>query len=240
MFNLEEQISKWRRQMLAAGIKSPAPLEELESHLRDNVEQQVRSGLCEQAAFETTVREFGRAEVLKTEFARVRETAFERLIKSLCRLAGFPNYQLITDMNTNANPSNLEARWATYVKAVAFIFPAAFLWLFTVVFVLPKVNQLCQAAGTRVFDFTNAPAIFRGSGVIGQAMIFLTSHGLLIGGTVILAFVLLERYFRQWPRYRRQAIGLGVFLLNAVVLLSLALMIVSMVVAAPNVTHQGH
>jgi len=37
MFNLDEAISEWRKQMLAAGIKTPVPLEELETHLRDNV-----------------------------------------------------------------------------------------------------------------------------------------------------------------------------------------------------------
>jgi hypothetical protein len=39
MFNLEQAISEWRRQMIAVGIKTPVPLEELESHLREDVEQ---------------------------------------------------------------------------------------------------------------------------------------------------------------------------------------------------------
>jgi len=37
MFNLEPSIAEWRRQMLAAGVKTPVPLEELESHLRDEL-----------------------------------------------------------------------------------------------------------------------------------------------------------------------------------------------------------
>ena len=47
MFNLNEEIAEWRRQMLAAGIETPVPLNELESHLREDVEQQMRSGLAE-------------------------------------------------------------------------------------------------------------------------------------------------------------------------------------------------
>jgi hypothetical protein len=39
MFNLEEAILEWRRQMLIAGITSPIPLDELEIHLRDDLEQ---------------------------------------------------------------------------------------------------------------------------------------------------------------------------------------------------------
>ena len=39
MFDLEQAIAGWRRQMLAAGIQSPVPLEELGIHLRDEIER---------------------------------------------------------------------------------------------------------------------------------------------------------------------------------------------------------
>ena len=52
MFSLEQSISEWRKQMLAAGIQTPVPLEELEVHLRDEIEQQIKSGSDEQQAFE--------------------------------------------------------------------------------------------------------------------------------------------------------------------------------------------
>jgi hypothetical protein len=51
MFDLDAAITAWRRQMFACGIKSPNILDELESHLRDGVDQQVRSGLSVQQAF---------------------------------------------------------------------------------------------------------------------------------------------------------------------------------------------
>jgi hypothetical protein len=51
MFNLEQAISEWRRQMLAAGIKTPVPLEELELHLREEIERQIQSGASKQQAF---------------------------------------------------------------------------------------------------------------------------------------------------------------------------------------------
>jgi leader peptidase (prepilin peptidase) / N-methyltransferase len=70
MFNLEQSIADWRKQMLAAGIKTPVPLEELESHLREEIEEQIQSGIGEQQAFETTVLQMGRAMELKTEFAK--------------------------------------------------------------------------------------------------------------------------------------------------------------------------
>jgi hypothetical protein len=68
MFNLEQSIANWRRQMLAAGIKSPVPLEELESHLREEIDEQIRSGIKEERAFEMAIQHIGHAELLKKEF----------------------------------------------------------------------------------------------------------------------------------------------------------------------------
>ncbi len=71
MFDLEQSIGIWRRQMLTAGITAPVPLEELEIHLREEIEQQTRSGLSVEKAFESAVQKIGRVYVLKTEFAKV-------------------------------------------------------------------------------------------------------------------------------------------------------------------------
>jgi hypothetical protein len=70
MFDLDQAIAEWRGQMLAAGIKTPVPLEELESHLREDVEQQVRSGVDPEQAFEAATRQMGRASELKSEFKK--------------------------------------------------------------------------------------------------------------------------------------------------------------------------
>ncbi len=71
MFDLEEAIADWRRQMLAAGIKTPVPLEELESHLREEIERQMRSGLNAQQAFGIAARKIGQAPELKREFKKI-------------------------------------------------------------------------------------------------------------------------------------------------------------------------
>ena len=80
MFDLEEKISEWRQQMLAAGIRAPVPLEELESHLREDVGQQMRSGLSAQHAFEAAVQRMGTPPVLSTEFVKVGRFASRRLV----------------------------------------------------------------------------------------------------------------------------------------------------------------
>lgn len=70
MLNLDQAIAEWRRKLTAAGIESTAVLDELENHLRDDFEAQVRSGTDEERAFELAVRRLGQPEALKCEFVK--------------------------------------------------------------------------------------------------------------------------------------------------------------------------
>jgi len=56
--------------MLAAGIKTPVPMEELEIHLRDEIERQMSLGLSEQEAFEISVQQIGQPKTLDGEFKK--------------------------------------------------------------------------------------------------------------------------------------------------------------------------
>jgi len=71
MRDLDDKIDEWRSQMAAGGVKSPAVLDELESHLCEDIEREMRVGSDEAAAFETAVKRIGRSEVLKVEFAKI-------------------------------------------------------------------------------------------------------------------------------------------------------------------------
>jgi hypothetical protein len=57
--------------MVAAGIKTPVPLEELEIHLREEIERHTRSGSNEAEAFKAAVEKIGPAHVLQKEFMKV-------------------------------------------------------------------------------------------------------------------------------------------------------------------------
>lgn len=83
MFDLEPSIMEWRRQMLAAGIKTPAPLEELENHLREEVEQQVQLGLSPGNAFDHAIQKMGRASALKIEFKKIERKNMTRRLTIL-------------------------------------------------------------------------------------------------------------------------------------------------------------
>ena len=88
MFNLEQAIAGWRRQMLAAGIKTPTPLEELESHLREAIEQQMKSGIHAQQAFEAAGGQIGRAGALNNEFKKNERTTMTRTLIILLGIFG--------------------------------------------------------------------------------------------------------------------------------------------------------
>lgn len=81
MFNLEQSIAEWRQQMLAAGIQTPVPLEELESHLREDVERRTKSGMTSQEAFDFAIQQIGQAGILRKEFGKVGETMSARVRK---------------------------------------------------------------------------------------------------------------------------------------------------------------
>jgi hypothetical protein len=88
MFNLEQPIAEWRQQMLAAGIKSPVPLEELEIHLREEIERQMKSGLNEQRAFEISAQQIGQPKTLKSEFKKAERTFMKKIMIILAGIFG--------------------------------------------------------------------------------------------------------------------------------------------------------
>jgi len=72
--------------MLAAGVPSPVPLDELEIHLRDEIEQRMRAGFSPQVAFETATQQIGRPHQVQGEFQKI-ETARDTLKWKLQQLA---------------------------------------------------------------------------------------------------------------------------------------------------------
>ena len=79
MFDLEQAIAEWRREMQEAGIKTPTPLDELEIHLREEIERQKKSGLNGQNALEISVQRIGHASALKREFNKVERTSMKKV-----------------------------------------------------------------------------------------------------------------------------------------------------------------
>jgi hypothetical protein len=73
MFNLDQAIAKWRQRMSVAGIKSPDVLDELESHLREEIQGRLRAGATVEQAFAGAAERLGAAARLKQEFEKIAE-----------------------------------------------------------------------------------------------------------------------------------------------------------------------
>ena len=80
MFDLEKSIADWREQMLAAGITTPVPLEELEGHLREEIERLMKSGLNGQDAFAISARQIGQPKILEREFKKSERNIMKKKI----------------------------------------------------------------------------------------------------------------------------------------------------------------
>jgi hypothetical protein len=74
MFNLDQAIADWRRRMAAGGVKTPVPLEELETHLREDIGSLVSAGMPAARAFQLAVSRLGNPGPLRTEFDKLEST----------------------------------------------------------------------------------------------------------------------------------------------------------------------
>jgi hypothetical protein len=72
MHNLETSIADWRKTMIAVHQYTPGTLDELESHLRETVQELVRTGLDEAQAFHRAVAGLGSPLTLASEFEKLR------------------------------------------------------------------------------------------------------------------------------------------------------------------------
>jgi hypothetical protein len=232
MFDLDRAIADWRQQLTADGIRSPEVLDELESHLREEIDAQLHSGIDHKLAFDAAIERIGATGVLKNEFAKVGSKELQERFKHVVlTLAGVPT--LVRTMNTSQ--TNIEPGWATYLKGAAFAVPALFLWTVSAVFFVPKLKEICRdaglpASGETIWDLTRSNFL---------TISVFAEYGLWIAATLILLLILLEWRSAKWPRYRRATVGTGAFLLNLVVLISIFMMILTALVAAPALVHHA-
>lgn len=74
MPELEKRILEWRRQMAAGGVNAPEVLDELESHLREDIGRRLSAGASEPEAFQWATARIGSAGSLRPEFNKVSGT----------------------------------------------------------------------------------------------------------------------------------------------------------------------
>ncbi len=85
MFNVDEHIQQWRRELNNAEVCHSSDLEELEIHLRDEMEGLGDKGLSDQEAFIVASRRLGDRANLVCEFAKVNtHTIFLKRLLWVC------------------------------------------------------------------------------------------------------------------------------------------------------------
>src|SRR6266446_319692 len=100
-------------------------------------------------------------------------------------------------MNTFSSPTNIEPRWNPYLKAIGFLMPAFFFWVFAEVSVFPKLQMISRQSHSTGSDVQ----------WLMDFLSFLMQNDGLLCGAVLAVLVLLELCFRVWARYRRAALG---------------------------------
>jgi hypothetical protein len=137
MFDLNQSITEWRKRMAAGGIKTPAILDELESHLREDVELQTRAGSDVEKAFTAAVQKIGSASALKREFKK--STAVNLVEKMMVAIAAvFVAFGIfLTTVTLILCYGSFAERFAGFT-ALAFLLLAGFGWPYVAPF-LPVI-----------------------------------------------------------------------------------------------------
>jgi hypothetical protein len=148
MFNLNQAVTKWRQRMAAGGIRNPAVLDELESHLREDLERQTRSGANVEQAFHLAAERIGSADELKREFEKMQDLERNRTRTLLRRWSlvagiGFVYSLMSVTWYLGARAGKMEITWPEIALALGVIAPMAMLgWAGRAIAkVLPVINE---------------------------------------------------------------------------------------------------
>src|SRR5262245_54917235 len=76
MHNLEQLIADWRKTMTTRGSVGRETLDELENHLRENVERLVGSGMNDVEAFQCAVTQLGSPPKIASEFQKLNQSTW--------------------------------------------------------------------------------------------------------------------------------------------------------------------
>ena len=91
MFHLESSIENWRAELSSL---STDDRRELETHLRDEIERQMKSGADARTAFEVAAKKIGNTGRLKLEFGKGMMSRWEKIMV-LAALCGFTLFAAI-------------------------------------------------------------------------------------------------------------------------------------------------
>ncbi len=130
-------------------------------------------------------------------------------------------------MNLPQTTNSYEPWWKTYVKAVVFVTPAVSALAFSMIYLLPKLQEIWKQAGF------SEPSAYQALSLAAFAL----QNGFLILLALALILALLEWRSTLWPRYRRAFVGTATFIVNTTVLIFITAMFATALMAAPALMH---
>lgn len=88
MFDLDQAIAEWRRQMQAGGVTDPGQLDELEGHLREETIRLMSAGRLGNEAFQTACSDLGTPASILSEFKKLNQPEGPFVISASVLYAG--------------------------------------------------------------------------------------------------------------------------------------------------------
>jgi hypothetical protein len=173
MHNLEQSIAEWRKTMSTAPDLGRDTLDELETHLRETVDQLVRSGVSETEAFRLAAKQLGRAENVAAEFRKLN--VFTWLpFRILTAIAGAGALLFSTYLFSAFQHHHLDLLMVTHVYAVTVGYSLA---LLLGVLGMCFVVQRCRAE----FSPRRLTVLGHGASLYAAVACGLTALGVILG-----------------------------------------------------------
>lgn len=98
MRELDKGIAEWRKRMAAGGVKRSAVLDELESHLREEIRARMAAGASEDDAFKLAAVRMGDPASVRREFGKIKITRNLPLIIGSALWIGLAVYVVIVNV----------------------------------------------------------------------------------------------------------------------------------------------
>jgi hypothetical protein len=151
MFDLDQAILQWRRQLSASGLASAEILDELESHLREEIERQLAAGLTAEEAFHLSVARLGEPSLLRREFTRARKRGSFSQARAGLKLAltGLLAIALIMAALPLLGIHLSLAEQGQGIALLTLLFLCVWLWKFGRVDPTAPINLKCFTVGAR-------------------------------------------------------------------------------------------
>jgi hypothetical protein len=173
MFDLKAQIEEWRRAVSAQFGDRTDVLDELEAHLREDVEQRVRAGAPPELAWEQARAQLGEPRALAAEFAKVRGRAWLPARVTLAVVIGFALSVAVWAF-ARASQGRIDTLLAVHVVAVTVGYTAVF-----AVGTLSACALLARATGR--WDATRARGFRSAVLMLGATSLSLTAVAIALG-----------------------------------------------------------